>query len=262
MRKDRFLMSFDTIVAECGGTGDRSAAVPEPADSVRSPAGGGRQRGQGVQPVPPLPLARGVVEPSGREDPAWPAAEGVRAGGRAAGDRRRRLRRAAARCQDPRQGDLARCGALEPRLLRQSRGLAVAVALLAVEQLFRQAKSALRTRPIFHSSDAAIRGHVFCSFLALVLRKELDARCRAAGLQPGGGDVRRDLERLQRATIEQDGKTWELRTEATGTAAGIFKALRIALPPRVRPLGQSPPAQTPDTLPKRRGQPRRRATRP
>src|SRR5918998_1231271 len=35
--------------------------------------------------------------------------------------------------------------------------------LLAVEQLFRQAKSALRTRPIFHSSDAAIRGHVFCS---------------------------------------------------------------------------------------------------
>ena len=26
----------------------------------------------------------------------------------------------------------------------------------------------MRTRPIFHSSDAAIRGHVFCSFLALV----------------------------------------------------------------------------------------------
>ncbi len=134
--------------------------------------------------------------------------------------------------------------------------------LLAVEQLFRQAKSALRTRPIFHSSDAAIRGHVFCSFLALVLRKELDARCRAAGLQPEWDDVRRDLERLQRATIEQDGKTWELRTEATGTATGIFKALRIALPPRVRPLGQSPPAQTPDTLPKRRGRPRRSATRP
>ena len=134
--------------------------------------------------------------------------------------------------------------------------------LLRVEQMFRAAKSTLHTRPIFHSSDAAIRGHVFCSFLALVLRKELDARCRAAGLQPEWDDVRRDLERLQRATIEQDGKTWELRTEATGTAAGIFKALRIALPPRVRPLGHAPPAQAADTAPKRRGQPRRSATRP
>ncbi len=53
--------------------------------------------------------------------------------------------------------------------------------LLQVEQLFRSAKSLMRTRPIYHSSDAAIRGHVFCSFLALILRKELDTRCRRAG---------------------------------------------------------------------------------
>jgi hypothetical protein len=38
----------------------------------------------------------------------------------------------------------------------------------------------MRTRPIYHSSDAAIRGHVFCSFLALILRKELDERGVAA----------------------------------------------------------------------------------
>jgi hypothetical protein len=35
--------------------------------------------------------------------------------------------------------------------------------LLQVEDLFRRAKAILRTRPIYHSSDAAIRGHVFCS---------------------------------------------------------------------------------------------------
>ena len=34
----------------------------------------------------------------------------------------------------------------------------------------------MRTRPIYHSSDAAIRGHVFCSFLALVLKAELEDR--------------------------------------------------------------------------------------
>ena len=54
--------------------------------------------------------------------------------------------------------------------------------LLQVEDLFRTAKALMRTRPIYHSSDAAIRGHVFCSFLALVLRKELDDRCRSGGL--------------------------------------------------------------------------------
>ena|GEM_PF-1920269 len=34
-------------------------------------------------------------------------------------------------------------------------------------------KSILDTRPIFHQRDETIRGHVFCSFLALILRKEL-----------------------------------------------------------------------------------------
>jgi transposase len=48
--------------------------------------------------------------------------------------------------------------------------------LRQVEQVFRDMKSALETRPIYHQTDEAIREHVFCSFLALLLRKELDAR--------------------------------------------------------------------------------------
>src|SRR3954447_24108881 len=58
--------------------------------------------------------------------------------------------------------------------------------LIRVEQLFRTAKALMRTRPIYHSSDAASRGHVFCSFLALVLRKELDERCRGRASGPSG----------------------------------------------------------------------------
>ena len=106
--------------------------------------------------------------------------------------------------------------------------------LIQVEQLFRSAKALMRTRPIYHSSDAAIRGHVFCSFLALVLRKELDARCRAAGLRPEWGDVLRDLDRLQEVTISKDGREMTLRTPATGVIGPLFKAARIALPPNVR----------------------------
>ena len=45
--------------------------------------------------------------------------------------------------------------------------------LLAVEDAFKTAKALLTTRPIFHKTDAGIRGHVFCSFLAVLLRKAL-----------------------------------------------------------------------------------------
>jgi hypothetical protein len=106
--------------------------------------------------------------------------------------------------------------------------------LLVVEQLFRTAKSLLRTRPIYHSSDAAIRGHVFCSFLALVLRKELEDRCAAARLKPEWTDVLLDLDRLQEVALEQDGKRLLLRTPATGVAGRLFQAARVALPPNIR----------------------------
>jgi hypothetical protein len=106
--------------------------------------------------------------------------------------------------------------------------------LLAVETLFRKTKSVLRTRPIYHSSDAAIRGHVFCSFLALVLQKELFERCRAAGFTPEWDDVLRDLDRLQEVTLAKDGQQITLRTPATGTIGPLFKAAGIALPPNIR----------------------------
>jgi hypothetical protein len=106
--------------------------------------------------------------------------------------------------------------------------------LMQVEQLFRTAKALMRTRPIHHSSDAAIRGHVFCSFLALILRKELDEHCRRVGFRPEWGDVLRDLDRLQEVVITQDGQEMTLRTPATGVIGTLFKAARIALPPNVR----------------------------
>jgi len=133
--------------------------------------------------------------------------------------------------------------------------------LIQVEQLFRTTKALMRTRPIYHSSDAAIRGHVFCSFLALILRQELDERCGKVGLRPEWGDVLRDLDRLQHATIESAGKTWTVRTQADGCAAALLQATGIALPPRIQ---ATPPPQTstePPAPSRRRGRPRRSATR-
>jgi hypothetical protein len=68
--------------------------------------------------------------------------------------------------------------------------------LWQVEQVFRDMKSILETRPIYHQTDEAIRGHVFCSFLALLLRKELNARLEKAELDLEWADVKQDLAAL------------------------------------------------------------------
>ncbi len=106
--------------------------------------------------------------------------------------------------------------------------------LLAVETLFRKTKSVLRTRPIYHSSDAAIRGHVFCSFFALVLQKEFDSLCRAKAIEVEWADLIRDLDRLQEATIEKDGKRITTRTQVAGQVGLVFQAAGVALPPHQR----------------------------
>jgi transposase len=108
--------------------------------------------------------------------------------------------------------------------------------LLQVEELFRRAKAVLRTRPIHHSSDAAIRGHVFCSFLALVLQKELADLCAAKGVAFEWGELVRDLDRLQEATVEKDGKRITTRTKVAGQVGRVFQAAGVALTPNLREI--------------------------
>ena len=124
-----------------------------------------------------------------------------------------------------------------------------------VEDIFRTAKSLLATRPIFHKYDETIRGHVFCSFLALVLRKELEDRLAAAGHNFEWADIVQDLERLSETEIEQDGKVYWLRNPAPGCAGPVLRTLGVALPPWVR-NAQPPPRPKPQP---RRRKPRRRS---
>jgi hypothetical protein len=60
----------------------------------------------------------------------------------------------------------------------------------------------------------AIRGHVACSLLALVLKKELEDRLAAANnsARPSWPDVIADLDSLTETEIEQDGKPFLLRS--------------------------------------------------
>ena len=82
-----------------------------------------------------------------------------------------------------------------------------------MEHVFRDMKSILETRPVFHQKDETIRGHVFCSFLALTLRKELRQRLEAAGNDFEWSAIKQDLKSLQEIEIEDNGKTLTVRSE-------------------------------------------------
>jgi len=108
--------------------------------------------------------------------------------------------------------------------------------LWMVEQWFRSCKSLLETRPIYHHCDDTIRGHVFCSFLALLLRHELQALLKAKGKTFEWADVLRDLERVQQVEVEHQDKRFLLRSQLTGTAGRVFQAAGVAVPATVQQL--------------------------
>jgi transposase len=108
--------------------------------------------------------------------------------------------------------------------------------LWMVEHLFRSAKSLLETRPVFHKYDRTIRGHVFCSFLALVLRRALQDRLDAKGYTLEWTDILLSLDGLTETELNHQGKRFILRSDPKPTCTRIFQAVGVALPPQVRRL--------------------------
>jgi hypothetical protein len=105
--------------------------------------------------------------------------------------------------------------------------------LLAVENAFKATKALLATRPIFHKTDTAIRGHIFCSFLAIVLRHELIQRLnKRRSKEPlEWQTIIDDLTDLSEIEVEQDGRRALLRTAPGPSIDRVCRAVGIALPP-------------------------------
>jgi hypothetical protein len=106
--------------------------------------------------------------------------------------------------------------------------------LWQVEQVFRDMKSVLDTRPIFHQRTETIRGHVFCSFFALTLIKELYRRLEKAGHDFEWADIKQDLEALEEITIEDNGRKLAVRSECKGVCGKVFQAVGVAIPLTIR----------------------------
>ena len=88
--------------------------------------------------------------------------------------------------------------------------------LWMVETVFRTMKSGIDTRPIFHKVDDTIRGHVFCSFLAILLRRELERRLESRGYDLEWNDILRALASIEEVTTRISDKTIVFRSEILG----------------------------------------------
>jgi hypothetical protein len=77
---------------------------------------------------------------------------------------------------------------------------------------------------------------VFCSFLALVLKKELDRRLDEAGHSFEWADIKQDLKALQETIVEDNGKSLAIRSECVGICGKVFQAVGVAIPPTIREI--------------------------
>jgi hypothetical protein len=124
--------------------------------------------------------------------------------------------------------------------------------LWRVERAFRETKSTLEVRPIYHHSDEAIVGHIVACFLALRLEVDLQKRLDERGSQVSWPDLMRDLRQLSAVDLTLDGQRYRLRTELQGQAHHAFAAAGVRQPATVTHLGEGDPP--PLTRPRRKQQ--------
>jgi hypothetical protein len=108
--------------------------------------------------------------------------------------------------------------------------------LWSVEAAFRAAKHLFATRPIYHKLDQTIRGHVFCSFLALLLKSALDDRIAGLGQTGSWPAILADLDSLTETDIEQEGARFRLRSAPRPAASLALRAAGVTLPPTVQTI--------------------------
>ncbi len=104
--------------------------------------------------------------------------------------------------------------------------------LWRVERAFRESKTTLEVRPVFHHRDDTTIGHIVGCFLALRLEVDLQRRLDAKAVDISWPDMMRDLTEVRAVELTLDGKRYRLRTDLQGSAAAAFAAAGVR-PPRV-----------------------------
>jgi hypothetical protein len=130
--------------------------------------------------------------------------------------------------------------------LQTTRDFGAADAALAYKQLrmtenaFHSMKPIRKTHRACDRAEAAARGHVFCSLLALHIRAELQARLAGRGESSEWACILKDLESVEEIEVQrEEGARYVLRTAARGIAGKVFQAVGVALPPVIRRVDEN-----------------------
>ena len=103
--------------------------------------------------------------------------------------------------------------------------------LLEAERGFRDLKSTLELRPVFHRLEGRIRAHVLLCWLALLLTRVAERRCDMTWPR-----IATELGRVHAVTLQGSAGTVIQTTPPSEAAAGILGACGIDPPPRITHL--------------------------
>jgi hypothetical protein len=117
--------------------------------------------------------------------------------------------------------------------------------LWRVERTFREQKSTLEVRPIYHHCPYTSIGHIAASFLALRLEVDLRRRLDEHKATVSWPDLIRDLAQVQSLIIDLEGSRYRLRTNMAGSSYQAFKAAGVRPPETVSLVGPAPPLPEP-----------------
>ena len=106
--------------------------------------------------------------------------------------------------------------------------------LWQIERGFRELKSTLELRPVYHWNENRIRGHICVCFLALVLQLTMQKLLQSQN--ENYATVMSDLAKVKATHIKVQDENYLVRTDLTGKAHSAFKALGLAVPQRVIPI--------------------------
>ena len=113
--------------------------------------------------------------------------------------------------------------------------------LWRVERAFRETKSTLDVRPIFHHRDDTTIGHIVGCFLALRLEVDLQRRLDERQVDVSWPDLMRDLAEVKAVDLSLDGQRYRLRTDLVGCAHQAFVAAGVRPPALVTAFGTTAP---------------------
>ncbi|MDP2915657.1 MAG: transposase, partial [Candidatus Aminicenantes bacterium] len=105
--------------------------------------------------------------------------------------------------------------------------------LWRVERAFRETKSTIEVRPVFHHRDDTTIGHIVAGFLALRLEVDLQRRLDERHVEVSWPTLMRDLCQLQAVHLQADGRSYLLRTDLQGAAHQAFQAAGVRPPSSV-----------------------------